>query len=119
MSDLQCPARFILLTSLDGSEPEALRHERVAGVYDAPPGAAATGLAAALGVPAIPLARPLSLEAVLARESIAVDVLAGLADVHRGETVVVLAEGRPGRRVEVAVDGDGVTVQQLSPGDAR
>ena len=46
MSDLQCPARFILLTSLDGSASGAFAHERVAGVYAAPP-AAATELAAA------------------------------------------------------------------------
>ena len=119
MSDLQCPARFILLTSLDASSAEELRHERVAGVYDAPPGAAATELAAALGVPATAMARPATLEAVLAREGSAVDVLRELADVHRGETVVVLVEGRPGRRAEVAIDGDGVAVAEVSPGNAR
>jgi hypothetical protein len=131
MSDLQCPARFILLTSLDGSAADALRHERLAAVYDAPPGAtptepptepptaAVTALAAALGVPVTALARPLALESVLARESLAVDALTELADVHRGETVLVLAEGRPGRRAEVAIDGDGVAVEEVSPGTAR
>lgn len=116
MSDLQCPARFILLTSLDGSSADVLRHERLAAVYDAPPGAAATALAAALGVPGTTLARPLALEAVLTRESSALEALSELADVHRGETVLVVAEGRPGRRVEVAIDGDGVAVEEGGAG---
>ncbi len=119
MSDLQCPARFILLTTLDGATADVLRHERLAAVYDAPPGAAATGLAAALGIPATALVRPLALEAVLVRESLAVETLSELADVHRGETVLVVAEGRPGRRVEVAIDGDGVAVEEVSPGSVR
>lgn len=116
MSDLQCPARFILLTGLAGSAAEALRHERVAAVYDAPPGPGAHALGRALGVPVQVLARPIRVDDLLTRTDRALDALRDLADLHRGETVVVAAEGSPGRRVDVAVDGDGVAVEEVSRG---
>jgi hypothetical protein len=127
MSDLQCPARFLLLSSPDASLAEALRHERVAAVYDGPPGSGATGpgdaladgLADALGLPVQVMARRLSTVEVLAEDPGALDELRDLADVHRGETVVVVAAGEPGQRVDVAVDGDGVRVERVSPAVVR
>ncbi|HEX6247893.1 MAG TPA: hypothetical protein VFZ64_08495 [Nocardioidaceae bacterium] len=119
MSDLQCPARFILLTTLDGSAADALRHERVAAVYDGPPGPGAHALGRALGVPVQAMARPVLAPEVLGRSADALDVLADLADLHRGETVVVAAGGDPGQRVDVTLDGDGVRVVEVSPGTAR
>lgn len=114
MSDLQCAARFVLLTDL--GRADALRHERVAAVYD---GSASDGgpswvgeVAETLGLPVGALAAPIPLTAVLAREPEALAALGELADLHRGETVVVTAVGEPGRRVDVAVDGDGVTITE-------
>jgi hypothetical protein len=128
MSDLQCPARFLLLSGPDASAAQGLRHERVAAVYDGPPArttdggpsraAGAAALGDALGLPVRVMARPLSLPDVLAREPTALDELRDLADLHRGETVVVLVAGEQGRRVEVAVDGDGVSVREVSRGAA-
>lgn len=118
MSDLQCPARFVLLSAPDVATAERLRFERVAAVYDGPPGSAEQ-LGATLGLPVQALARPLAIDDVLAREPAALAELSGLADLHRGETVVVTAVGRPGRRVDVAVDGDGILVEEVSPGAAR
>lgn len=119
MSDLQCPARLLLLSEPDASTAEALRHERVAAVYDGPPGSGAAELGRALGLPVQVLARPIRLVDVLAREAGALDDLRDLADLHRGETVVVAAVGDPGARVDVALDGDGLRVGEVSPGGAR
>lgn len=124
MSDLQCPARFVLLAAPDEAAAEGLLHERVAAVYDGPPGSAgppgsgAEVLGAALGLPVRAMARPLAIDDVLARDPDTLAELDGLADLHRGETVVVTAVGRPGRRVDVAVDGDGITVEEVSRGAA-
>jgi len=118
VSDLQCPARFLLLADPDASTAATLAHERAAAVYDGG-GSGAQALAEALGVPARGLEQPLTIAGVLARDAGALRVLDDLADLHRGETVVVTAQGSPGRRVEVAVDGDGQTVAEVSPGDAR
>ncbi|MGE5719750.1 MAG: hypothetical protein ACM3XQ_07745 [Nocardioidaceae bacterium] len=119
VSDLQCPARFLLLTDPDVSMAATLSHERAAAVYDGGGGPGAQALAEALGVPAQALAQPLTIAGVLARDAEALRVLEDLADLHRGETVVVTAQGGPGRRVDVAVDADGHTVEEVSPGDAR
>lgn len=127
MSDLQCPARFLVLSAPDGSLADSLRHERVAAVYDGPPAAAADGegeregaaaLAAALGLPLRAMEHRLLAADVVTRQPGALDALRDLADLHRGETVVVAGEGAAGQRVDVAVDGDGVTVQEVSPGAA-
>jgi hypothetical protein len=56
---------------------------------------------------------------VLAHEPVALEDLRDLADINRGETVVITAVGDRGRRVDVAIDGDGVTAEEVSPGDAR
>lgn len=121
MSDLQCPARFLVVAGPPDarSAADGLRHERVAAVYDAPPRAdAAVALAGALGLPLQELARRLTVAEVAAESPEALDVLRDLADLHRGETVVVVGEGPAGRRVDVSVDGDGVTVLEVSPGGA-
>jgi hypothetical protein len=116
MSDLQCPARLLLLCAPDAGTVETLRHERVAAVYDGPPGSGADALAEALGLPVQGMARTLSTVDVLAQDPDAMDALRELADIHRGETVVITAVGAPGQRVDVALDGDGITVVEVSPG---
>jgi hypothetical protein len=123
VSDLQCPARFLVVAGADAITAEELRHERVASVYDGQRGPgdvrAAAELARALDLPVQDLARSLSLADVLAHEALAIDALRDLADLHRGETVVVTATGGQGARVDVAVDGDGTTVVEVSRGAAR
>ncbi len=123
MSDLQCPATFLLVPA--DAEPAALerlpaRH-RVAEVVTAT-GPDAVGLAARLAA-AWGLPRPVatSLDAASYRE-----VLAGLADLRRGETAVVVVDpavlalvaGRgpgPGPPLlEVLVDADGWVVRDGS-----
>lgn len=116
MSDLQCAARFVLLT--DPGQAGALRHERVAAVYDGAvsdgdPASRAGEIAETLGLPVLALAAPVALTAVLSREPAALTALGELADLHRGETVVVTVAGEPGRRVDVGVDGDGVTIAEI------
>jgi hypothetical protein len=119
VSDLQCPARFVLLdvalTELD--EVAALRDERPAAlcVEQVVGRAAAERVAASLGLPA--------------RDWPAGDgtphpeALATLADLHRGETVVVagsealLAACAPGttpgtRLVTLQVDADGTRIEK-------
>lgn len=118
MSDLQCPARFVLVSAPDASTAQSLRHDRVAAVYDGPPGSGATGLGAALGLPVQVMARPLAIGDVLAQAPDVLGALRELADLHRGETVVITAVGRPGQRVDVAVDGDGITLEEVSRGAA-
>lgn len=120
MSDLQCPARFLLLCGVGAPDADALRHQRVAAVYDGTGGrggAAAADLARGLGLTVQVTARPFSAADVLARGPEALEQLRDLADLHRGETVVVAATGAHGQRVEVAVDGDGVSVAEVSRGD--
>jgi hypothetical protein len=119
VSDLQCPARLRLVCRPDASLAEELRHERVAAVYVDPPGPGAAALGDALGLPVQALARPVALDDVLAQEPKALAALRDLADLHRGETVVVGVQGEPGRCVEVVVDGDGVVVGAVSPGAGR
>ena len=119
MSDLQCAARFVLVCAPDAATAESLRYERVAAVYDGPPGSGAAELGDALGLPVQVLARPVAVDDVTARAAEALGDLRELADLHRGETVVVTAVGRPGRRLDVAIDGDGVTMVEISPGVAR
>lgn len=122
MSDLQCPARFLVVAVSTPGEVlvESLRHERVAAVYDVLPHAdAAREAAAAWGLPLQAIPRRPSVEDVLSRDPGTLALLEDLADLHRGENVVVAAEGAAGRRVDVSVDGDGVGVEEVSPGAAR
>jgi hypothetical protein len=114
VSDLQCPARFLLVCGPDASLAEELGGERVAAVYADPPGPGAAALARALGLEAQALARPIALVDVLHRDPEALATLTDLADLHRGETVVVDAEGEAGYRLEVALDGDGPSMGEVS-----
>ncbi len=118
MSDLQCAARFVMVCAPDAATAESLRHARIAAVYDGPPGSGAVALGQALGLPVQAMARPMAAADVLARAEEAVADLRDLADLHRGETVVVAVLGQPGQRVDVALDGDGLTVEEVSPGGA-
>lgn len=122
MSDLQCPARFLLVTVSTPAESVLgrLRHERVAAVYDVPPHAdVIQAVAAACGLTARRIPRRPSLDDVLSGHPAALEALQELADLHRGENVVVGAEGPAGRRVDVSVDGDGTVVDEVSPGASR
>lgn len=110
MSDLQCPARFLLVCGPTASTAETLRHERVAAVYEPGRGSGAAVLADALGLPVQVLPRPVAAADVRVRDGEAIDVLRELADLHRGETVVLVADGEPGERLEIAIDGDGVHI---------
>lgn len=123
MSDLQCPARFLVLGAPESATAEQLRDERVAAVYDGVPrpgydgpGDSARALAEALGLRLEALTREVRVEDVVARRPQAIAELRDLADLHRGETVVVLAAGKAGRRVDVALDADGASVVEVSPG---
>ena len=143
MSDLQCPATFLAVpvdTLGEGWRDqvaglaEGLRDRRVAAVYGgatAPAVAVSVALADGLGVPSHPLAEPPtppggpSDETAVARCRAALEAL---ADVHRGEAVLVVDDGQvlgpalaplvgrgpgagpgrtPYRPVAVEVDGDG------------
>jgi hypothetical protein len=117
MSDLQCPAVFVLLTpqTVAGSE---LRDQRLAGVY------VASSIAAEAGV--LDDARRLA-EVHACRventdiedEDALLDRIEQLADIYRGETVALVAPSRavcavieclepPDEPVAIAVDGDGI-----------
>lgn len=119
MSDLQCPATFLVLASGRGVEGSALRGSRLAAVYALPvDDAVAAEVAEAAGLRVSPL------EA--AGGASYRPVLAALADVHRGETVAVVlpdaavagltaAAGPPSPgdgALEVAIDGDGWSVRR-------
>jgi len=140
MSDLQCPATFLVVpvdTLGEGWRAEVaglaerLRDRRVAAVYGgtrAPAVAVSAALAGGLGVPSHPLAEAPGAAAdgtAVARWRAALE---GLADLHRGETVLVVGDGQvlepaltplvrrglgagpgrtPYRPVTLEVDGDG------------
>jgi hypothetical protein len=107
MSDLQCPATFVVVpvdTLGEGWRGEVaalagrLWDRRVAAVYGAttaPAVAVSAALADGLGLPSHPLAEPPSPPSgpadgtAVARCRIALE---GLADLHRGETVLVVAD---------------------------
>jgi len=118
MSDLQCPARFIVVSSVDDLDVETLTEDRVAAVYDGRPAAGGSGpmagdllaLADRLGLPVVPTEQRVLLEEVRERAPYALAVLSSLADLHRGETVLLRADGEPGGRVDVGIDGDGALV---------
>lgn len=117
MSDLQCAARFLVLPGVDDAAVDRLRDERVALVYDADPGGAdeLRMVAERLGVVVAPAGGRVSVVDVRDRTPSAIDVLRDLADLHRGETVVVRAQGEGETWLEVLVDNDGVTVTRRAP----
>ena len=91
MTDLQCAARFLVTT--EGTEAPDPDHHRLAAAHDL---------------------RPLSLDDVAEGRPAARERLGDLADLHRGETVLVRVEGPPASHVEVSVDGDGYVVGPVS-----
>jgi hypothetical protein len=112
MSDLQCAARLLFLSAGDGAAASRLHEERVAAVYDGhhhPASAQATELARTLGVPVRSLAERVSADLVRARDPEAMRVLGEVADLYRGETVVVLTPTEAPFRL--SVDGDGTRVE--------
>lgn len=133
MSDLQCPATVLLTVPAVEGEPldtaaerlaRQLRWTRVAVVYSDGSDAAvrtAASVAALLGVPD-------RVEAPFP------DCLDQVADLHRGETVLVVAEAGPAGEgsgadlgqgltaeglVEISVDADGWTVRRWAGGSAN
>ena len=121
MSDLQCPASFLVLGTggADRAAPD-LRHARLAAVYAVSPDAdVAARIAHVAGLPVRLLEEPPG--------TTYPDGLDDLADLHRGETVVVVL--RPGelaslaerggldpardRVLQLAVDADGWTVRPV------
>lgn len=122
MSDLQCPVTFYVLSprtagaaddEADERLPVADDEVRIALVYAAPTRAlAAERLAESLGC-------PVRVEDSLDDE--ALPALHELADLHRGESVVVLPatqvpihSARPW--VRVRIDGDGTSITPLADG---
>ncbi|MBK8757857.1 MAG: hypothetical protein IPM08_12185 [Actinomycetales bacterium] len=120
MSDLQCPARFVLVPNAAAKAPDLsgllarLAGERIAAVYaaaDAPVGAAAARLAEQLGMPVRPLPDPGHHPGGCPLP----DRLQLLSDSHRGDNVLVVLgpdgwlPGVPRRvdLVRVEVDSDG------------
>lgn len=118
MSDLQCPARLLLVRAPDGAQPhwERLGDARVLAVY-AEPGLRADAEQAAGALDAT--------VHVLDAPAGTWHTLTELADLHRGESVlVVLTQDRladllarlgapippAGEPVRVDVDGDGIQV---------
>ncbi len=96
MSDLQCPARVIVLGTSEAADPATagrLRHERVVHVYAVTPTAlpGAEALAVALGVAATRRDELAASTAgpVAGRGPVVDDEV---ADLHRGETVAVVAD---------------------------
>lgn len=121
MSDLQCPARFLVLgpvaataASTSGTRLESLlehlRGENVAAVYvgpDAPADAPGVVVAAALGLATTPVE---GLRAADPTADPARAALDDLADRHRGETALVTGVNgslAPADVVSVEIDADG------------
>ena len=129
MSDLQCPATFLVLGSAEPRALEGVSDARLSAAYAVPE--AQARVADALGETGPPVTA-LDLDGTTY-----VAALDGLADLHRGETVlVVLPEDAPavlcGRAdrvaaevlevtevLEVAVDADGWSVHIWTSASAR
>lgn len=115
MSDLQCPATFLVVATAARAEAIPAPGPRLAAVYAVPEGAAVAATwarEAGLSVGALEAAGGTSYAAALAE----------LADLHRGETVLVVlpdaavdelagAVHGAGPVLEVVVDADGWSVR--------
>lgn len=120
MSDLQCPASFLVTGPAATESARSLAGTRLAAAYAVAEGTAVARVAAG-DVPVSPLG--------LDGTSYAA-ALEDLADLHRGETVLVvlpeqaveiLASGAgvgPDRVLQVAVDGDGWSVRSWTSASA-
>jgi hypothetical protein len=117
MSDLQCPATFLVLGSAEPRMLQRVSDTRLAAAYAVPE--ARAGVAAALGGTGPPVTA-LDLDGTTYAAA-----LEGLADLHRGESVLVVlpedaaaalsgradgADTAAGDILEVAVDADGWSV---------
>ncbi|HMT33141.1 MAG TPA: hypothetical protein PKC73_07705 [Dermatophilaceae bacterium] len=128
MSDLQCPARFLVVQGGLAEHADlaellgALREERIAAVYAAADAAAASGagrLASHLGMPV----RPLPGSDRSAGTDGLREALEALADGHRGEAVLVVLGWRQGLTgasstsalARIDVDSDGWRVLSEEP----
>jgi hypothetical protein len=114
MSDLQCPARIIVVNPPALGDVRWLASEihleRVQAVYaadDVPDTGPVESLADDLGVPS-------HLGHGDLRDGSS--GLAELVDLHRGESIVVVRAGEAADPVLVLVDSDGATVQPIDPG---
>lgn len=118
MSDLHCAATLIVVPVTDADPEEAdalarsLASRRVARIYGSSHGAArGWGLAVsrALGVELVTLER--------VQEDPLLSWVPAIADLHRGETVVVLTDrptpwhGAGSGTIELSVDADGVVLR--------
>lgn len=107
MSDLQCHARLIVVNPPGFADParlaSALARERVAAVY--------TAVDVAGSGPVKTLADDLGAPTYRGDDELA-DTGSGfqqIADLHRGETVVIVRGGQEPMPVLLLVDSDGVT----------
>jgi hypothetical protein len=113
VSDLHCPARFIVLGSVGADLADSQRTERVAAVYDGAEAAspvqaeALAALARRLGLQVARTEQPVRVADVRAGARAAAVTLGEVADLYRGETVLVRGVGEPADRVEVFLDDDG------------
>jgi hypothetical protein len=118
MSDLQCAATFLVLGSAGAEAGSRVAGTRLAAAYAAPEGHAVAAAAVQRSGLTVATLEPDGTSYAAALE--------GLADLHRGETVLVVlpeaaaaaladAWGRqadgPDTVLEVAVDGDGWSVR--------
>ena len=123
MSDLQCPATFLVLGSAEPRALQGVSGTRLAAAYAVPE--AQERVVAALGEAGPPVTA-LDLDGTAYAAA-----LEGLADLHRGETVLVVlpedaaaslsgrADGVPGEVLEVAVDADGWSVHIWTSASSR
>jgi hypothetical protein len=126
MSDLQCPATILLIAreAIEDARRAILRTRHLSGLFVASAVAAdPDGLAAATGLAEQGACRLSTPDGVLDGAS-HTTAMNHLADLHRGETIAVVATqrmiedavgnaGRPGEPITVAIDGSGWSV---SPG---
>jgi hypothetical protein len=120
MSDLQCPAVFMLLTPDTVSSSE-LREERLAGVFVA--SSVAREALVLEGAQRLALIHACPIEQTnIEDEDALIDRIEQLADVYRGETIALIAPSRavcavieclepPDEPVAIAVDGAGIRLR--------
>lgn len=121
MSDLQCAATFLVVGVQSGDQvstlADRLRHARVALTYGGPDPAAvrtAEQLAASLGTASKVTDLELTEGRLRDHDAGILAALRDLADVHRGETVLLVAEHGPETGwLEVLVDGDGFSTRRV------
>lgn len=124
MSDLQCAATLLVATLADGDREQvralarSLVSRRVARVYTGTlPQSIESGAVAAdvLGVDRVTIegldGAWVESRAGRALDDPALEWVLGIADQHRGETVLVLTDGGRASLVELSVDADGLVLR--------